>query len=188
MRFKGSNLLYFAPDFTVIDLETTGRGNQFGEITELSGIRYRNYEPVETFTTLVKAHNPILPFVSTLTGIDDAMLINSPDISEVIEAFVAFLGDDIIVGHNVNFDLNLVYDAYYDTTKKHVTNDYTDTLRFARILVDDSENHKLATLCQYFNIERVNGHRGLPDCEQTGSLYIKLKDLALDTGMLHVMG
>lgn len=186
MRLKGNNVMYFVPNFTVIDMETTGRGNQYSEITEMSGIRYRNYQPVATFTTLVKAHNPILPFVSNLTGIDDKLIEDSPDISEVIEAFVEFLGDDLIVGHNVNFDLNLVYDAYYGTYLRHVRNDYTDTLHFARILVEDSENHKLKTLAEYFGIKRVNGHRGLPDCEQTGSLYVALKDRALKTHKIKV--
>ena len=188
MRFKGNNLLYFVPDFTVIDLETTGRKNEYPEITELSAVRYRNFKPVDSLRTLVKAQNPILPFVRTLTGINEKMLKDAPRVEAVIGDFVAFLKDDIIVGHNVNFDLNLVYDAYYAVYKKHVSNDYTDTVNLARMMVHDSENHKLETLCVYFGIERVQGHRGLPDCEQTGSLYTHLMNLAFRDGTLHVVG
>ncbi|NMB18284.1 MAG: 3'-5' exonuclease [Erysipelothrix sp.] len=188
MRFKGDKILYFVPDFTVIDLETTGRGNHFSNITEISAVKYRNYKEVATYSKLVKARHKILPFVTELTGITDEMLVDAPDISEVIGDFVAFLEDDVIVGHNVNFDFNLVYDAYYTTYRKTVSNDYSDTLHFSRILVEDSPNHKLGTLCQHFGIERDVGHRGLPDCLQTGDLYIKLKDKALKEEKLFVLG
>lgn len=188
MRFKGNKIMYFTPNFTVIDLETTGRGNQYTEITELSGIKYRNYKPVARFSKLIKAKNSILPFVQELTGITDRMIASSPDISEVIESFVDFIGEDLIVGHNVNFDFNLVYDAYYSIHRKILFNDYSDTLYFSRILNEDSENHKLATLCSYFNIDRKVAHRALADCEQTGELYIRMKDKALISDKLFVEG
>ena len=187
MRLKGNKIMHFLPNFTVVDLETTGRGNQFTQITELSGVKYRNYKPVASYTTLIKAYDPILPFVANLTGISDDMLKNSPRISDVISEFVRFIGEDVIVGHNVNFDLNLIYDAYYATTRRVFTNDYSDTIYFSRILNKDSVNHKLESLCSYYNINREVAHRGLPDCEQTGELYIKMKNKAVKSNTLFVM-
>lgn len=186
MRFKGNNLVYFSPNFTVIDLETTGRGNQYTEITELSAIRFRNYKPVETYSTLINPKSTILPFVENLTGINNEMVASAPSIASCIDAFVDFIGSDIIVGHNVNFDLNLVYDAYYATYGRIVGNDYFDTLRVSRILNKDISSHKLEALCEYFGINREFGHRGLVDCEQTGELYLKLKKKARDMNLLHV--
>ncbi len=188
MRFKGDNLLHFIPDFTVIDLETTGRGNKYIEITELSAIRYRNYKPVASFSVLVKPRNTIIPFVIKLTGLTNEMLEEKPRVEAVIEEFVAFIGSDVIVGHNVNFDFNLVYDAYYATTKKHLRNDYLDTVKVSRILNEDSDSHKLENLCEYFSIEREIGHRGLADCEQTGELYVKMKHKAERTQQMFVVG
>ncbi len=188
MRFKGDNLHYFIPDYTVIDLETTGRGNQFTEITELSAIKYRNYEAVDSFSVLVKPENPILPYVEKLTGITDAMLENKDTVAMVIESFVDFIGTDVIVGHNVNFDFNLVYDAYFNTTKKLLKNDYVDTIHLSRILNHDASSHKLENLCKYFEIERTVAHRGLADCRQTGELYVRMSHKAKETEKLFVLG
>lgn len=179
MVFGGKSLLEFVPDFTVIDLETTGRGIKCGQITELSAIRYRNYIPVDAFSTLVKAHDPILPFVKTLTGISDEMIDGAPDIFEVIDAYIDFIGEDILVGHNVNFDLSLVGDAHYQLNSEVIRNNYLDTLRLSRIINKDSVNHKLETLCHYFGVSRVVGHRGLADCEQTGQIYVLMKEKAM---------
>mgnify|MGYP001205238009 FL=1 len=188
MRFKGDKLLHFIPDFTVIDLETTGRGTDYREITEMSAIRYRNYKPVASFSVLVKPQSPILPFVENLTGITDEMLKDKPNVSEVIEDFVSFVGDDVIVGHNVNFDFNLVYDAYLASENKIMHNDYMDTLNLSRILNEDASSHKLEHLCQYYAIDREVGHRGLEDCKQTGELYIKMSKKAVATQKLFVLG
>lgn len=176
MRNKGKNLLQFVPDFTVIDLEMTGRGNGVGDITEISGIRYRNYEPVERFTKLIKATRKVLPFVVEMTGISDEMLLGAPRIEAVIKDFVEFLGNDIILGHNVDFDLGMVDKAYREVHGKGLNHNHIDTLRISRLLNDDSENHKLETLCKYFDVVRLLGHRGIEDCEQTAQVYIKMRD------------
>ena len=176
MRDRGKNLLQFIPDFTVIDLETTGRSNKPEDITEISAIRYRGFKPVASFSTLIKARNKILPFVVNLTGIDDSLLMSKARIEEKIEPFVDFIGDDVILGHNVLFDLNLVESALFDKTGFNMSNDYIDTLRISRLMNHDSMNHKLETLCSYFGVLRLMGHRGEEDCEQTAQIYIKMKD------------
>lgn len=176
MRTNGNNLLKFVPDFTVIDLETTGRSNKPMDITEISAIKYRNYKKVDSFSKLVKAENKILPFVVELTGIQDYMLEGKLKIADYIEEFRDFIGDDIILGHNVHFDLGLVNAALVEHGHHRLHNDYIDTLRISRLLNKDSENHKLGTLCQYFNVLRLIGHRGIEDCEQTANIYFKMRD------------
>lgn len=172
---RGQNLLSFYSDFTVIDLETTGRSNYFYDITEISAIRYRRFQKVASFSTLVKAKRSILPFVTSLTGISDEMLEDAPDIEDVIEAFIAFIDEDVILGHNVNFDFHLISSAYYHKSGKEIKNDYIDTLRISRLLNRDIANHKLETLTAYFDVERYVAHRGLADCEQTAQVYLAMR-------------
>lgn len=174
MQFKGDNLLKFIPDFTVIDMECTGRSNLPEDITEMSAIRYRQFKPVDSFSVLVKPKNKVLPFVESLTGISDAMLVNQPKVEDQIEIFAEFLGDDTILGHNVTFDLGLVNKALIEIGKYDLSNDYVDTLRISRLLNQDSLNHKLETLCQYFGVDRLVGHRGIHDCKQTAEIYIAM--------------
>lgn len=175
MQFKGTNLLTFVPDFTVIDMECTGRSDQPHDITEMSAIKYRNYKPVSSFSILVKAKNEILPYVEELTGIKDDMLVDEKPIEDVIETFSSFIGTDVVLGHNVAFDFGLINKALLLIGKDEMHNNYIDTLRLSRIINQDSKNHKLETLCSYFGIERNVGHRAEHDCLQTAQLYIQMK-------------
>lgn len=176
MANGGKNLLKFVPNFTTIDLETTGRSNKSRDITEVSAVKYRNYKKVDSLSFLIKPENTILPYVVSLTGITDEMVENAPHIDDVIERIVAFIGDDIILGHNVAFDYNLVSEAIEYKRGYGLQNDMVDTLRISRLILRDIENHKLETLCRYFNVERKVGHRALEDCEQTSQVYIALKE------------
>ncbi len=38
------------------------------------------------------------------------MVINALTIDMVLSDYLSFLGDSIIIGHNVNFDINFLYD------------------------------------------------------------------------------
>lgn len=175
MNFKGKNLLQFVPNFTVIDMECTGRSNLPEDITEMSAVRYRNFKPVASKTVLVKARNSILPFVSELTGINDDMLKNEARIEELIKDFASFLGDDTILGHNVAFDFGLVNKALQLVDEHTLNNDYVDTLRISRLMNQDSTNHKLDTLCEYFGVQRSVGHRAEHDCIQTAEVYLEMR-------------
>lgn len=174
MKFIGNSLLEFVSDFTVIDMETTGRSNQYIDITEMSVVRYRNGKPVKTMSTLVKARNSILPFVADLTGITNKMIENAPLVEDVIEPFVDFIGSDIILGHNVEFDYTLIFEAFHVKTGLKMTNNYIDTLRISRLMNKDVKNHKLETLCSHFEVNRDVAHRGLEDSIQTAEVYLKM--------------
>lgn len=161
-------------DFTVVDAETTGRSNQYEDVTEISAIRYRDGMIVASYSTLVKAQNSILPFVEQLTGIKNEMIQDAPRMEDIIDELVLFIGDDVVLGHDVDFDFSLIQNAYYDKHQETLSNATMDTLKMAQCLVSDSENHKLATLCSYFGVERENGHRSLYDCYQTAEVYFSL--------------
>lgn len=175
MQIKGKSLLVFNPNFTVIDMETTGRSNRYEDITEMSAIRYRNYQPVASFSTLIHSKNSILPFVVALTGITDEMIATAPSIEEQILPIIEFIGDDVILGHNVQFDYGLINGAYRALFGREMNNDFVDTLRLSRLMNKDSANHKLETLCEYFDVRRDIGHRALEDCRQTADVYIAMK-------------
>ena len=70
--------------------------------------------------------------VPNLTEITDEMLKTGKEVTTALEEFMDFTGKDIIVGYNVNFDINFIYDKcerYLDT---YLTNDFIDTMRIAK--------------------------------------------------------
>lgn len=96
----------------------------------------------------------------------------------VLEEFVEFVGDNVIIGHNVNFDLGFLYDKCKKYLNYYLNNDYIDTLYLARKLVPNSYNHKLGTLAKLFNISYEGAHRGLKDVEITYEVYNKLREIS----------
>lgn len=176
---KGKSILSFVNDFTLIDLETTGFDTCFDEIIEICAIRVRNGIVEQTFNKLVKPSFEIDEFITELTGITNEMLVNEPTICEVLPEFIDFIGNDIIVGHNVNFDINFIYDNNLRINNKYFSNSYIDTLRLSRKLLPDLKHHRLKDLIKYFEIPVDKQHRAQSDCESTLYCYNKLKELAI---------
>lgn len=170
-EFKGKSLVKVLPNYTVLDIETTGLDPSFDEIIEVSAIRVRKGVIAESFSSLIKASNPIDDFISELTGITNEMLDSAPSISDVLPAFFEFVGDDVVVGHNVNFDINFLYDNADYLRLSPFKNDFIDTMRLSRKLFPEMENHKLGTVAKHLHIQQQNAHRAAADCDTTNSIY-----------------
>ena len=177
---KGKSLLdYSIDDYTIIDIETTGLDPEFNEIIELGAIKVKNNKIVDTFSSLVKPINEIDDFIQKLTGITNEMVKNKPQLSNILDKYIDFIGNDIIVGHNVNFDINFIYDYSTMLYNKTISNDYVDTLRLSRYCVKDINSYSLENLSNHFNIDNNNEHRAIKDCEITFNLFNILKNIIL---------
>ncbi|MCH5164846.1 MAG: 3'-5' exonuclease [Clostridiales bacterium] len=174
-RFKGNSLLSLPSDYTVVDIETNGLISGVCEIIEVSALKYRNNALTDSFSSLIKPEQPISPFITNLTGITDAMVENAPDITAVMQAFYAFIGKDILIGHNVHFDVNFLYDNLWIYSGLVLDNSFVDTLRLARKALPKLFNHKLATIAEYYGISTIGAHRALKDCEICNACYQNLK-------------
>ena len=176
--YKGRGLIKVLENYTVLDIETTSLDCYRGEILEISAIKVRNQQETEYFSELIKIHNKVGAFTTKLTGITNEMLLKEgKELVLVLKNFKDFLGDDIIVGHNVNFDINFIYDSMKKNLGRNLTNDYVDTLRIARKVLPHLKHHKLDDLIKYFNLVERNEHRALNDCILTNQVYIRLGEL-----------
>lgn len=176
--YKGRGLIKVLENYTVLDIETTSLDCYRGEILEISAIKVRNQQETEYFSELIKIHNKVGAFTTKLTGITDEMILKEgKELVLVLKNFKDFLGDDIIVGHNVNFDINFIYDSMKKNLGRNLTNDYVDTLRIARKVLPHLKHHKLDDLIKYFNLVERNEHRALNDCILTNQVYIRLGEL-----------
>ncbi len=174
-KFKGKSLLEFPSDYTVVDIETNGLMEGVCEIIEVSALKVRNDIVCDRFSTLIKPTQPISRFITRLTGITDSMVENAPDIVDVMRDFYAFIGKDILIGHNVHFDVNFLYDNLWLYNGLVLDNSFVDTLRLARKALPDLSNHKQSTVAEYYGISTVGAHRALRDCEICDACYRHLK-------------
>lgn len=176
--YKGHSLLQDVGDYTVVDIETTSLDSFHGEILEISAIKVRNKEDVEHFSELIKTNEELGYFTTNLTGITNEMMLKEgKELEDVLQNFKTFLGNDIIIGHNVNFDINFLYDNMEEHLDTYLSNDYVDTLRIARKVLPNLRHHKLDDLITYFHLTQRNEHRALNDCILTNQVYIKLSKM-----------
>lgn len=176
---KGHSLLDFPKSFIVVDIETTGFDPSHDFIIEIGGVKVQNERIIDTFSSLINPHMTIDPFISSLTGITDQQLSEALDIKPVLETFSDFIGDSILVGHNVHFDINFLYDNFEKHLSRALTNDFVDTLRLSRRFFKDAPSHKLDALASYLNIPVDTSHRALSDCYTTLHLYSLLNDASI---------
>lgn len=174
-RNKGNSLLAFPADYCVIDIETTGLDPSFNEIIELAAIRVSNNQIVNTFQSLVKPSDDVDEFIEQLTGITNSMLSTAPRIENILPKFLDFIGDSTIVGHNVNFDLNFIYDNVFDLFGTEFKNNFVDTMRLSKRLYPDLKHHRLKDMVAFFQISNKQMHRALADCEQTYEILEKIR-------------
>ncbi len=176
-EFKGRSLFECAKDYTVVDLETTGLNPSYSDIIEVGAIRVRNDEIVYTYQQLINPGYSIPSYITNLTGITNEMLYNAPSFDDVADEILEFVGDDLILGHNVNFDINFLYDKILKSQGIYFSNSFVDTLRMARKLCPELPHHRLCSLTEYFDVEVTTAHRALADCESTFEVYKHLKIL-----------
>lgn len=174
---KGKSLIDLPIDFTLIDLETTGLSSEWDEIIEISALKVRNSEIVDEYSSLVKPSEDICRFIEELTGITNEMLMYERTIRLVMPEFLDFVGDDVVVGHNVNFDINFIYD---NSMPVHFSNDFVDTMRLSRILRKDERHHRLSDLCKRYDVTNTKAHRALSDCYTTFECYKHIRDEIYD--------
>lgn len=178
---KGMRLINYVSDYIVFDLETTGVSVYKDDIIEISALKVKNGKVVDTFSTLVNPDRPI-PFGATLVnGITDDMVADAPYLRDVLDDFLAFIGNSVLVGHNISsFDLNFIYDAALNLYGTYVENDYIDTLYMARKCLPKLSHHKLVDLAEYFHISSAGAHRALNDCIMNQLCYEEMGKLQAD--------
>ena len=170
-------------DYVVIDLETTGFDYNWDDIIEMAAIRYRNGVEVERYAQLIAVDYSLPSFITDLTGISNEMLSVCPHIEEAIQDFSQFIGDDILIGHNVSFDMRFLNNAYHNYMNKPLDNAYVDTMRISRKLFPNWEHHRLCDLAEYYGLSNDHAHRSEVDCDITNRCYRNMRDsiLADDT-------
>ncbi len=171
--------------FVVLDVETTGGSPATSSLTEVAAARYRGGELLGTYQSFVRPDERIPPFITALTGISDAMVVDAPRIGEMLPSFQEFLGGGVVVGHNVRFDLSFLNHALESTGRDRLANATVDTLALARRLVRDMvPNCRLGTLAATLHLPHQPSHRALADVLATGDLLHALLERAGSFGIV----
>ena len=171
--------------FVAFDIETTGtygaaNGDAPAEITEIGAVKVVNGRITDRFSELVNPGRGILPRIAKITHITDDMVQDKPGIAEVMGRFAEFVGDAVLVGHNIKSS-----DLYYiDRAAKQcgirLENSFFDTYRYAKQFQGQMgwEKVTLPYLSRVFGIEQKDAHRAWCDAEANVGVFYALKRLS----------
>ena len=168
--------------FVAFDIEHTGtfgisNGDAEAEIIEIGAVKVENGQITDKFDMLANPGREIVPMVSRLTHITDEMVAGEPPVSEVIKMFKDFVGDSILIGHNIKgCDIPHISKA----AKKagiNFDNRYLDTKKLATGMKKENgwEKVNLPYLSKYYGIEQAEAHRAWCDAEANAYVYLELK-------------
>jgi len=156
--------------YAVVDIETTGGHASANGITEVAINIHDENKVVESFTTLINPGQSIPVYITALTGIDDAMLVDAPTFADVALQIYQLLHDKIFVAHNVNFDYSFLKHhlsaAGYELNCRKLC-----TVRMSRKIIPGKASYSLGKLCSVLQIPIQNRHRAAGDADATSILF-----------------
>lgn len=158
--------------WSVVDIETTGSVSGRDGLTEIALVRVREGRIEHRWRTFVNPLQPIPQFITHLTGISDDMVRSAPHIREILDDITGFVGDDILVGHNVRFDAGFINYELRRHGRRPIANPLVDTLALSRRTIAEVPNYKLGTLTRELGFDVERHHRALADAVATAELLV----------------
>lgn len=172
---KGKSIISFPDTYVIIDIETTGLYSRYDKIIEICALKIIDGAIEDSFSSLVNPQIQIDEFIEQLTGISNEMVQNAPSIENVLPVFLSFVGNQIVVGHNIHFDINFLYDASVNNLKRPFSNNFIDTRRIFRKLHPELKHHRLSDMVKFYQVQDLPSHRAEADCMATFSCYLQLQ-------------
>lgn len=171
---------YDEEEIVVFDTETTGLNVFSDDIIEIAAIRIKGGEVVgEPLDLYIETDKPILPMLGDKENPMYAIYhekmstgeLLSP--SDALRRFLAYVGSSPILGHNANYDYNIVDNNLQrycnDTMQAHDIRCF-DSLKLIRLLAPSLHSYKLESLLETFQLAGVNSHQAIDDVKATVSL------------------
>lgn len=163
--------------FTVLDFETTGLNNP--RATQIALLQLNSdLEVVNQFESTLNPGREVEPDILKMTHLTQDQLDRSPTFDSIWHEISPYVANRCVVAHVASFDVRVLVNEL-----KHVDHDIDFieslcTYRFARKLIPQIKNHKLATLTQYFGINNERAHSALSDTRATHELLRRLHEIA----------
>lgn len=145
------------------DMETSGAYPLAHQIVEIGAVKWQNGQVVGEFQQLVKPTHVMSDFIIKIHGITNEMVADAPPIAEVLPRFYEFLGDSAIVAHHAPFDLGFLTNEFEKAGMPLPRGVPLCSSLLSRVLIPESENHRLQTLLTTLNLPKGTAHRALDD-------------------------
>ena len=162
----------------VLDTETTGLDPLSGDrIVEIGCVELINHLPTgRTYQQYINPERDMPPGAFRVHGLSAEFLIEYPVFSEIVDSFMDFISDGLLVIHNSDFDMGFINtELSRQSLPKLSMSQSLDTVRLARKKYPGSPA-SLDALCKRFNIDNSDRqlHGALLDAHLLADVYLEL--------------
>ena len=164
-------------DAVVIDTETTGLDPRKARVIELAGVRLQagKLTAGDRFRQLLRPAGEAIPAEATrIHGIDDIMVADAPVFAEVWPRFHAYLGQAVVIGHTVGFDLAMLKRECDLAGLPWGRPRTLDTRLLAQIAAPELAGYALEKLAAWLCTDVVERHSALGDAATTAQVFLAL--------------
>ena len=174
-----------ALDGVVVDTETTGLDARTARLVQIGAIRLGggSIDEAERFEQLVDPGVPIPAMASAIHGIKDEHVGNAPSFSAIAPEFEAFIGQSVVIGHTIAYDLAVLqreYEMAGRTWRRPRTLDVRD---LAELVQPTLSSYDLERLCAWLSIEISGRHTAIGDALATARVFTTLVPLMRQRGI-----
>lgn len=167
-----------ASGYVVMDVETTGVDYEQDRIIEVGLLKIRKEKICDHFQCFVQCGRSVPENITKLTGISDEQVAKEGIAEDIAyEKIREFVGSDLVVGYNLQFDLNFIRRMGERIGKDIAIKKTRDVQQIVRRKVEDLKNLRLETVAAHFSLDTSKRHRALEDCILTYRIYLELNKL-----------
>lgn len=169
----------------MFDTETTGLDVSRDRVVQIGGVRVERGQVrrEETFLALVNPCMPIPPASTEIHGIDDAAVADAPRFADIHDELVAFVGDAVLVGQSVGFDLAILLRETRRMAATWRPPHFLDTKLLYASLENDPEEKSLDDLARLLDVSIAHRHTALDDAMATAEIFVRLLPMLAAKGI-----
>jgi len=181
-------------NFSILDTETTGLHVEKGDqIISVASLRVSNLRigDEKVLNELVNPQMKIPEASIKIHNITDDQVQSKPTLIEINEKILKFIKKSILVGHNINFDINFLKENSKGSPLANRMNviKAIDTIYLTASLFPNLKNYDLNNICNKLDIKTDDQtrHSALGDCIITARLFIYLLNIAKHNGVKNIL-
>lgn len=160
-------------DAVVIDIETTGLDPRKARAVELAAVRLTGgkLDTNSAFRRMVNPGAPIPAAATQIHRIDDAAVADASSFAQVWPEFSAALGDAVLIGHTVGFDLAVLARECKRANLTWTPPPSLDTRLLAEIAEPELADYALESLAAWLGVEIRDRHSALGDAQAAAQIF-----------------
>jgi DNA polymerase III epsilon subunit-like protein len=148
------------PRLAFLDIETTGLNSSVDEVIEIGVLVVDNGVEVLARQWLVRPSRSLPPLIELLTGLDDVMLLDAPQLDAIASEVSEALGSATVVAHNAAFERSFLGEIVRSRP-------VVDSCELAQLLLPQLPHHDLDGLAGWAEVPPRSAHRALDDARMT---------------------